>query len=1117
MLRRVFLGLFLIFGLAQAALAEKRVALVLGVEDYKHLRPLDNPVSDARALEALLEGLGFEVTLETDRDLKRMRRALEDFREDGAGADVALFFFAGHGVAVEGVNYLLPVDAQVNSSQALTASSLPLSEVHEVLNAVAPVSIMLLDACRDDPFAGGGASADDRSAKPLADNPPEAPKPVPGLGRIGRADGVLFAFAAAPGETASDGKDGNSPFTSALLRHFGTRGVELKSALTLVQQDVYDRSRGKQLPYLESGLPSLVFISGEGDLPERDQLLIAMAGLTPDLRVEVESVAAANDMPLAPLYAALISGDLGSVTPEERRQKLEEAARSYAAFQSELVKYSSDDPKVDELRIKAEEQLSLGSFEAARALLTEAAKIDSTARKAIRNNYLSRTLSEASTHVLNANAARTDLRYDLAINDLNLATELYAEVEADLPDRETKVAFLMALQDLGDLYRVAGNTFGALGAHTTRAEFAENQARIDPSDIGWTSELVWALKDQGTVLMEQGYLPEAAAAFQHAFEFSQWATDQLPDDPDLMRNREVIQNMIGQIAYAQADYRGALDAHLAALEIAQKLLDLDPTLVMYLKDMSYTQERIGDVWLALGDTVQARDSFDISLKISQDLSNEFPLDQTLRGNVAVGFERLAAMMAAEGDNDSALAIYLEALKIRDELLAREPNNTMHQRSSSVTIERIGDVYEAMGDVGSALMSHQQVMQIREALVALDPANITWARDLSVTYERIGTLHFNEGDHAGAQDYYDRSRVLREGIVALDGSQTEAQRDLGLAYERLSMAWNGLGDADTALEFARKALEVRRGMVAANPAIALYRQDMGFSLTGLADMLARAGDAEGAQAAWQEAVEVRSALAADYPDAANYLSEAVIARYLLADLLNGRGDYAAAVPLTDAGLAESERLLALSGASGAVIDRLNIAFRAGEARRGAGDLQAALAAYRIMAEMATRLVTEAPGDLFSAADYALAHERIGDVLNGLKDHAGARAALETALQFRQWLVGQQPGALQPQRDLSYCLQKLADALYLGGTPDQARPLDDQALGIARWVLGQEPDNVWNVIDLVNALDRMTGYAGDPAPFAREALALLEGLQAAGTLPDDRYLDWMANYRKALGIQ
>ena len=83
--------------------------------------------------------------------------------------------------------------------------------------------------------------------------------PRPGLGRVGRADGVLFAFSAAPGEVAADGEGADSRLTEALLRHFATPGVEVRTALTLVQQDVYDRSRGKQLPYIKSSLPRLFF------------------------------------------------------------------------------------------------------------------------------------------------------------------------------------------------------------------------------------------------------------------------------------------------------------------------------------------------------------------------------------------------------------------------------------------------------------------------------------------------------------------------------------------------------------------------------------------------------------------------------------------------------------------------------------------------------------------------------------------------------------------------------------------------------------------------------------------------------------------------------------------
>ncbi|HLQ19317.1 MAG TPA: caspase family protein, partial [Tabrizicola sp.] len=476
------LGLVLIFWLCglSAALAEKRVALLIAADDYKSVRALVNPSNDARALEEVLEKLDFEVYVETNRDLKRTRRALEDFKEDAKGADVALLFFAGHGVAIDGVNYLLPTDADASSAAKLAETSLPLAEAQEVIRSVAPVAIILLDACRDDPFNGGGTEG--RGATALEDDPPSAPKPKPGLGRIGRADGVLFAFAAAPNETASDGEEKNSPFTSALVRHFATAGVELRTALTLVQQDVYDRSRGKQLPYIESGLPELVFISGEGALPERDQLLIAMANLTPDIRAEVEYLASARNLPLAPLYAALLSADLDSQTPEDRAALLLEAAQSYENFQSELQKFQSDDPRVADLRTQAEEQLTLGAFDAARALLTDAAQIDASARTTIKETYLSRTLSEAATHVLNANAARTDLRYDLAISDLQKATALYGEVSSDI-DREAQFSYVTALTSLGELNLVAGNTEAAWSAFNTRASFAQAKVEADPTDI----------------------------------------------------------------------------------------------------------------------------------------------------------------------------------------------------------------------------------------------------------------------------------------------------------------------------------------------------------------------------------------------------------------------------------------------------------------------------------------------------------------------------------------------------------------------------------------------------------------------------------------------------------
>ena len=295
----VFLGLA-----ATAAEAGERVALVFSAQSYQFLRPLGNPEHDAQAVADALRKLGFEVTVESDRSLKKMRRALDDFRDEAKGSEVALVYFAGHGVEVAGENRLLPIDADASSLEKLKETSLPLEDVREAAAAVAPAVLIVLDACRNDPF-DEGAAADGRSAKPLGSDVKAAAKP--GLGRIGEAKNTLFVFSAAPGQTAADGAGANSPFSAALAKYLPTEGLEIRSVLTLVQQDVYDSSKGSQSPWVESApFPKLFFAAETGAIPERERLLLAMADVTPELRDEVERVAAQADVPLAPLYGALI-------------------------------------------------------------------------------------------------------------------------------------------------------------------------------------------------------------------------------------------------------------------------------------------------------------------------------------------------------------------------------------------------------------------------------------------------------------------------------------------------------------------------------------------------------------------------------------------------------------------------------------------------------------------------------------------------------------------------------------------------------------------------------------------------------------------------------------------
>lgn len=1112
LLRRLGFGLILWLCGVTVALAEKRVALLIAADDYQSIRPLENPSNDARALETVLENLDFQVFVETNRDLKRTRRALEDFKEDAAGADVALLFFAGHGVAIDGVNYLLPTDADASSAARLAETSLPLSEAQAAIQSVAPVAIILLDACRDDPFAGGGTEG--RGAAALDDDPPTAPKPTPGLGRIGRADGVLFAFAAAPGETASDGDGQNSPFTSALVRHFATAGVELRTALTLVQQDVYDRSRGKQLPYIESGLPELVFITGQGALPERDQLLIAMANLTPDIRAEVETLATARNLPLAPLYAALLSADLERQTPEERAAMLAEAAQSYESFQSELQKFQSDDPRVATLRAQAEEQLTLGAFDAARSLLTDAAEIDATARTTIKETFLSRTLSEAATHMLNANAAKTDLRYDLAISDLTKAATLYAEVSADI-DREAQFSYVTTLTSLGELHLVAGNTEAAWSAYNTRATFAQARIEADPTDVEWVRELVWSLNDLGMVLQQQGYLKEAETAYASALEFSQWQADQMPDDVDLMRDRQVAVNRVGSIRLARRNAQGALDAHVEALGIAQSLLDSDPTNVTYRMDISYTQERIGDAKLDLGDKEGAKAAFQTALAISEGLVADYPGDTVIRRNLSVSYERIGDMLVDEGDYPAALDTYGKALTIREELAALDPDNKPRQRDLAINFDRIGDVQRFLGDTDSALLAHQAALSIRQNLAALDPTNMVWQQDLLVSLDRMGDLHFAANDFVAALEAQETARAIAENIVALIPDEPTRQADLGLALQKISDIKAAMGDSLGAREVLQSALTLRLAVADADP-LPRFQRDAALSLTAMAELDLAEGDPAAAEPLIADAVARQTLLAGAAPGDTLTLRDLSIAQNIHASTLMQLGRNSEAVAVATASLDTADRLLQLGPeVTDHMHDRLVTLNRLGDAQAALGDNKAAVQTFKAMVDQGNALLDVDPYSTAWANDLALALERLGDAQSATGDVAAALKSHQDALALRDWLVAQDPSNPLWYRNLALSQASVATALKDREDFQTALGHQEESLRIMRDLAAAYPDDPWYRIDVVRALDQTALLLQDPTAQNQEALMILEEMQAAGTLPQG-YDDWISGFRKALGL-
>ena len=240
--RLLLLVLGLLLAAAPALAQDRRVALIVGVGGYRNVPALANPPNDARDLAAVLDRLGFETETLVDPDRLALEAGVRRLGQRARGADAAFFFFAGHGLEAAGRNWLLPAPAEIRSDRDLRFEALDLDSVLEQLDGAARLSILVLDACRDNPFrkrlqaSGRGASA------------------ASGLGQASATVGTLLAFATAPGTVADDGRGRNSPFTTALLKRIETPGLEIRQLMAEVRREVREATQGRQVPWENSAL-----------------------------------------------------------------------------------------------------------------------------------------------------------------------------------------------------------------------------------------------------------------------------------------------------------------------------------------------------------------------------------------------------------------------------------------------------------------------------------------------------------------------------------------------------------------------------------------------------------------------------------------------------------------------------------------------------------------------------------------------------------------------------------------------------------------------------------------------------------------------------------------------
>ncbi|MHA7772586.1 caspase family protein [Roseibium sp. M-1] len=326
--------------------AGRRVALVIGNQDYQYVEPLVNPVNDTKEIARILQEADFDVTLGTNLDKKGLEQVVRRFLRELTDGDTALFYYSGHALQVGDANFILPVDAKLSSEYDLEFESLKVSHLLDYMKAASSLQIVMLDACRDNPFEIG---------KLFWGEEEYSLGKTRGLRRIPNKLGAFISYATRPGQVAYDGEGPMSPFTSSVVDNALNPALEIKDLMTKVRDQVVKMTGGQQIPYEDSTLVTNFYFVPPKPAP------IVTAHHRVSVPVSGEAVALGIPEPVQPEGGSLKAkltllpekGELrlpdgrsvteGEVIPAADLAKLEFAPVGSSAGDVELISYEVED------------------------------------------------------------------------------------------------------------------------------------------------------------------------------------------------------------------------------------------------------------------------------------------------------------------------------------------------------------------------------------------------------------------------------------------------------------------------------------------------------------------------------------------------------------------------------------------------------------------------------------------------------------------------------------------------------------------------------------------------------------------------------------------------------
>ncbi len=769
----------------------KGVALVIGESDYEDLPKLDNPKRDARAMDDLLDELGFKVDRVLDADTNELRVEIAKFIDDAKGADVALVYYSGHGIEAGGADYLLPTDTSLQSAQSTGQSLVAVADMLQLLSQTVPVTIALLDACRTNPFPQGAQVQLPGTDKPMQIAPAgleamRGPTPVAQPQLSPDSLGMVIGFAASPGEPALDGAPGeNSPYAAALLKHLGAGGYSLGDLMTMVSEEVYLKTKARQLPWVNSSLRRVlsfgkpVEVAGGDEAAIRDgrrQLLLTIARQPEATQKYVEDVATADGVPLDALYGMLKV--LGVDTSSNDLQKqLEAGARQLKELMDSRPGGVLTDTELVRLTGLADQAETEGAIDLALKFRQQAsARADELVKTVDANeaNLKQDRLQIGATYAGHAKTA--SLNFDYATS-----AEMWGKAYEQVAKWDDALALEYLWHEAGA--KAALGQFGgdaeALDAAISLYDKAAKLAEPGSDDLaGLRNDEAVALQTIGERRGDADALKQSVKAFTQALKNFPRA-DKPVEWARMESNLGNSYNMLGDQTGDPAWYGKGADAHAAALE----RLDRDQRPL----DWATAQNNLGISLSRLGEREKGTKSLlkavaAFNLALEERTQDKVPVDWgATQGN-------LANTLAVIADHEDSADRYAEAIEHFEASL------------TEVTRDRAPvDWAQTTRNLGIAAKK-----------LAVKTGDLKWF-DKAIAAQQDALTVFSKTDTP--MDWAQTEADL--GIAALARAQASGDRDdLQLARDAYAAAYEvygQMGDADMNAYFEGKLKDIDKAL------------------------------------------------------------------------------------------------------------------------------------------------------------------------------------------------------------------------------------------------------------------------------------------------------------------